>query len=257
MLVSRLYAPLFIAFANAVAVPNALASPDPATDTALVAFHWQLTSATDASGQRVAAFFPTPGQPPGVQFAGGRLSVTGSCNHMSTQYELLDGTRLQLGRATSTMMACPPALAQADAAFGRFLMGTLHVTIEEVASAAPRLRLAAPDGATLAFMGTTTPESRFGSAGTRAFLEVSTQPCPAPESSQCLMVRDRHFNEPGLKTGTPGAWRALPAGIEGYTRVAGEQQVVRVKRFEQPARAGAAAEEHFVLDMVVESRKVP
>ena len=44
--------------------------------------------------------------------------------------------------------------------------------------------------------------------------------------------------------------RALPDGIEGYTPVAGEQHVVRVKRFEQ------AGTEHFVLDLIIETRTV-
>jgi len=70
------------------------------------------------------------------------------------------------------------------------------------------------------------------------------------------MVRDRHFDEQGLASGTPGEWRALPEGIEGYAPVAGEQHVVRVKRFEQAGAAGGAPTEHFVLDLVIETRTV-
>lgn len=106
------------------------------------------------------------------------------------------------------------------------------------------------DGATLTFGGTPTPETRFGGPGARAFLEVSPEPCvaPAPATPPCLMVRDRHFDENGLASGVPGEWRALPEGIEGYAPVAGEQHVVRVKRFEQ------AGTEHFVLDLIIETR---
>jgi hypothetical protein len=49
---------------------------------------------------------------------------------------------------------------------------------------------------------------------------------------------------------------ALPEGIEGYAPVAGEQHVVRVKRFEQAGAAGSAPTEHFVLDMIIETRIV-
>jgi hypothetical protein len=64
------------------------------------------------------------------------------------------------------------------------------------------------------------------------------------------------FDEQGLPSGTPGEWRALPEGIEGYTPVAGEQQVVRVKRFESPGTAGGAPAVHYVFDMIVETRTI-
>jgi hypothetical protein len=133
----------------------------------------------------------------------------------------------------------------------------LQVAIEGE-SGAPLLRLAATDGRALIFAGTPTPETRFGGPGTRAFLEVSPKPCEAPASASppCLMVRDRNFDEQGLESGTPGEWRALPAGIEGFTPATGEQQVVRVKRFEQADAAGGAPTEHFVFDMVVQSTTI-
>jgi hypothetical protein len=152
------------------------------------------------------------------------------------------------------MMACPPPLAKADEAMAKFLSGTLQVAIENVGDA-PQLRLVAADGTALTFHGTPTPETRFGGPGTRAFLEVSAEPCSAP-SPACLKVRDLHFDENGLASGTPGEWRDLPEGIEGYTRAANEQQVVRVKRFEQAGEAGNPRTEHFVLDLVVETRMV-
>ena len=245
--------------APAPAVASTPASPAAAPDTAttLVAYQWQLESATDAAGQSIGALFPSPDKPLGLLFADGRINVTGGCNRMSAGYQLLDAAQLQASPGPTTMMACPPPLANADAAIARFLSGTLQVVIEGE-SGAPQLRLAAADGSTLTFGGTPTPETRFGGPGTRAFLEVSPKPCeaPAPTARPCLMVRDRHFDEQGLASGSPGEWRALPEGIEGYTPVAGEQHVVRVKRFEQAGAAGSAPTEHFVLDLVVETRTV-
>jgi hypothetical protein len=55
--------------------PPTVRPPD--TATTLVAYQWQLASATDASGQSIAALFPTPDKPLGLQFADGRLGVTG------------------------------------------------------------------------------------------------------------------------------------------------------------------------------------
>ena len=244
----------------APAAPAELAAaPAAAPDTAstLTANQWQLKSATDAAGQSIAAFFPTPDKPLGLLFGEGRINVTGSCNRMSAGYQLLDNAQLQATPGPSTMMACPPPLGDADAAIAGFLNGTLQVAIEGD-SGATQLRLAATDGRALIFGGTPTPETRFGGPGTRAFLEVSPKPCeaPAPSARPCLMVRDRHFDEQGLASGSPGEWRALPEGIEGYTPVAGEQHVVRVKRFEQAGAAGSAPTEHFVLDLIIETRTI-
>jgi len=238
------------AVASAPAEPTA-ATPTLDTAATLVANLWQLQSATDGAGQSIAAFFPAPDRPLGVQFGDGRLSVTGGCNRMNAGYQLLDSVQMQVSQGMSTMMACPPPLANADAAFAKFLTGILQVAVEGEAGA-PQLRLASADGTTLTFGGTPTPETRFGGPGARAFLEVSPEPCvaPAPSARPCLMVRDRHFDEQGLASGTPGEWRALPDGIEGYTPVAGEQHVVRVKRFEQ------AGTEHFVLDLIIETRTI-
>ena len=233
----------------------AAATPAPDTATTLVAYRWQLASASDAAGQSIAAFFPTPDRPLGIEFADGRLGVTGGCNRISAGYQLLDSTQLQVGQGISTMMACPPPLGDADAAFARFLAGTLQIAVTGEAGA-PQLRLAATDGSALTFKGTPTPETRFGGPGARAFLEVSPEPCvaPAPAARPCLMVRDRFFDENGLASGTPGEWRALPDGIEGYTPVEGAQQVVRVKRFEQAGAAGGEPKVHYVLDLVIETR---
>jgi heat shock protein HslJ len=232
----------------------AVAAPTADTATTLVAYQWQLKSATDAAGQSIAALFPGPDNLLGLEFADGNLGVTGGCNRIGMGYQLLEGGQLQLSPGRSTMMACPPPLGDADAAIAKFLTGTVTAALQGDA-AAPVLRLAAADGSTLTFSGTPTPETRFGGPGTRAFLEVSPKPCE-PAAPPCLMVRDRAFDEQGLQVGEPGEWRALPAGIEGYTPVAGEQHVVRVKRFEQAATDGGAPTVHFVLDLIIQTSTI-
>jgi heat shock protein HslJ len=231
------------------------ATPEPDAAATLAANQWQLTSAADGAGQALPAFFPADAKPLGLLVADGRLIVTGSCNRLSAGLQWLDATQMQLTPGPSTMMACPPPLAEADAAIAKFLSGTVQVALSGEADA-PQLQLTAADGSVLAFSGTPTPETRFGGPGTRAFLEVSTEPCEAPASSTCLKVRDRQYDENGIAIGTPGEWRALADGIEGFTPVAGEQAVVRVKRFETPGADGSAATEHFVFDMTVETRVV-
>jgi heat shock protein HslJ len=219
------------------------------------AYQWQLTSAMDGTGKPLAAFFPPAQQPLGILVGDGRVSVTGSCNRISAAYRIVDGQRLDLDPAQSTMMQCPPPLAAADSAMAGFLRGALQVSIA-VDAAVPRLRLTAPGGEVLVFDGTPTPETRFGTAGTRAFLEVSPESCDPPAPGTCLRVRDRFFDENGLSRDPPSEWRTLPDGIEGYAPVAGEQHVVRVKRFEQTATNGSDPVQHFVFDMIVETRTV-
>jgi heat shock protein HslJ len=221
----------------------------------LLAYHWRLESAADAAGESIAALFPGPENRLGLEFNdGGRVGVTGGCNRMSAAYQVVDAGRLQLVPGPATLMACPPPLAAADAAIATFLTGTLQAELQGDAGE-PSLRLASADGGVLNFTGTPTPETRFGGPGTRAFLEVSPEPCDAPHDAAagCLKVRDRHFDEQGLRVGEPGEWRALPGGIEGYAPTPGQQQVVRVQRFET---SGAELTVHFVFDMVVESRTV-
>lgn len=238
--------------------------PAPATTTldlatALPAHHWQLRTATDAQGQAIAELFPVPDRPLGLRFADGRVNVDGACNRLGAAYQLLDGAQVQISQAMSTMMACPPPLDRVDAAVAAVLAGTAQVAVDGGPDA-PTLRLVAANGATLVLAGTPTPETRFGGPGTLGFLEVAPQagPCEDPPASErrCLMVREREFDANGLAAGTPGAFRPLAAGIEGYTPTAGERQVLRVKRFQSAVSAGGEAEVHYVLDLVIETEIV-
>ena len=247
------------------AAPAAATTPAPAAvaaidlATGLVAYRWQLRTATDAGGQSLAALFPSAERPLGLGFADGRVNVEGACNRMGASYQLLEGGKIQVGQAMSTMMACPPPLDRVDAAVAAILAGTLQAAIEGTADA-PTLRLVAADGSILQLAGEPTPETRFGGPGTIAFLEVAAQsgPCEVSPASErrCLMVRERHFDADGLATGTPGEFRPLPEGIEGYTPTEGQRQVLRVKRFQREAAAGGEPEVHFVLDLVIETEIV-
>lgn len=244
----------------AEATPAPAAAAAPAADALaarLPAYRWQLRTATDAQGQALADLFPDPERPLALLFADGRMGVEGGCNRSSASYQLLDAAQIQFGQWISTMMACPPPLDRVDAAVVAALEGTLKATIEGAADA-PVLQLVTAAGSTLTLEGAPTPETRFGGPGTIAFLEVSAQrgPCeppPAP-ASECLLVRDRQFDANGIASGEPGEWRPLPQGIEGYAPAAGEQQVLRVKRFEQVPAGGGESTVHYVLDLVIETR---
>ena len=256
-----------VALLDAGAVPNwaqagertlqRVAAPSPAeVQRTLESHRWTLASATDARGQAVPALAARGARPVVLSFAGGRLNVEGGCNRSFGAYRIDDQGRLAAGRMASTMMACEPEAMKIDSALAELLAEPL--TIELTQGAAPALRLVTPAGSTLALAGQTTPEARYG-APARVFLEVAAQTvaCPQPPAgaSACLQVRELQFDAQGLRTGTPGAWQPMAEPIEGYRHESGVRNVLRLKRFDRGAAAGAPRY-LFVLDLVVESEIV-
>ena len=115
------------------------------------------------------------------------------------------------------------------------------------------------DGSEWDLVGHATPETRYGSAGERLFLEVAPLKVacnhPLMPNATCLRVRDVRYGENGVKTGE-GEWRVFHGNIEGYEHREGTRNILRVNRYSL-ARNGqlpADAPSHaYVLDMVVES----
>jgi len=242
------------------AMSAAGAAAAPAADIRLLgAYHWQLTNATDSTGQRIDALFVRPDKPIQLDFSAGRLSVSNSCNNLGGGYNINNG-RLQMSPMVSTMMACfDPALAALDDAITQRLQGSPRLNLQADANT-PHLQLITERRDTLSFTGLPTPETRYGGPGQTVFMEVAahTVPChhPLMPGKQCLQVRERHFDKNGLPAGTPGAWHPLYQDIDGYTHEPGIRNVIRVKRFairNAPADAPSVA---YVLDLVVESHQV-
>jgi heat shock protein HslJ len=223
----------------------------------LEAHRWTLDAATDSRGARLDALFPGKDGRFVFAFSGARLSVTGGCNTLAGGYELTPARELKAGRLAATMKACEPALMQADGALSKLLAGPLRAEVTE--GAQPRLRLVSAAGETLSLTGAATPESRYG-AGTTMFLEVAAAqiPCNPPlmPNATCLQVRERRFDQNGLPSGQPGAWRPLYETIEGYTHQAGVRNVLRVKRYTRSPVPADASAYVYVLDLVVESETV-
>ncbi|SMG55000.1 META and DUF4377 domain-containing protein [Paraburkholderia susongensis] len=245
---------------SSAASTTATASAAPTSGAGLLSqYHWQLNNAIDSKGTRIDALFVRPDQPVQLDFSANRLNVVNSCNNMGAGYSINKG-RMQIGPMVSTMMACPdPSLTALDDAIARRLRGSVSVNLLARGNA-PSLQLVTDSGDTLSFTGVPTAETRFGGPGTTAFLEVAAQtvPCNHPliPGKQCLLVRERHFDEHGLATGTPGEWQPLNQDIEGYTHTPGIRNVLRVKRYtvkNPPADGSSVA---YVLDLVVESEKV-
>ena len=221
-------------------------------------YSWTLESATDSRNRRIAMLPPSKDHPVVLSFSGNRLSLQGPCNRMMGGYEVSAPMQLTVRRGpASTMMGCDPALMNADAALSGILAKPLHIEVDSGQS--PRLRLRSASNDTLTFSGVATPEALYG-PGTTIFLEVSPRhvACehpPAPYTN-CLQVRERHFDEQGLSVGTPEAWRPLYENIEGFTHKEGVRNVVRVKRFNRNPAPKGASSTLYVLDMIVESEMV-
>lgn len=207
---------------------------------------WTLHSTADASGQPVPGV-AVPGHRFVMRFDAQRLSVTGGCNSMGGSWQLDAQGQLVVGRMASTMKACEPALMEADRALAAVLAQPLNVKLE--AGASPRLTLATAKPQTLVLTGQPTPESLYG-APAREFLEVAAQTVPCPSGAgPCLQVRERRFDDKGLRIDPPGEWRVFQGTIEGWQHTPGISNVLRLKRFQRPGDAPAL----YVLDMVIES----
>src|SRR5690606_6301574 len=120
--------------------------PRVADSATLAGYHWRLASATDAGGARIDALFPGDDHVLALEFADGRVSVSGGCNGQGASYGVGDGGRLEIGQMMSTQMACDAPLMDADAAIAALLAQPQEVHFEE--GTPPRLRLVAADGST-------------------------------------------------------------------------------------------------------------
>jgi hypothetical protein len=220
-------------------------------------YRWTLVFATDANNRRIAGLPPGQERSVVLSFAGSRLSVQGPCNRFVGRYRITAANQLTVNVGASTMMACDPALMQADSALSNLLAKPLRVRMTGRPSA--QLKLVSPGHGILNFAGEPTPESLYG-PGTTVFLEIAAQSvaCPNPPSpnTRCLQYRERHYDDKGLAVGTPGEWKPLTFNIQGFTHREGVRNVLRVKQFQRPASAGGAPSTLYVLDLVVESESV-
>lgn len=229
---------------------------DPVLVRTLQAHHWTVQSATDGAGKPIDGVL-VPGHAFVLDFVDDRLSIHGGCNRINGSWRLNPQGQLMVGRLAATMMACEPALMQADKALTEVLAQHLQVQLQP--GATPSLRLVSPTQQTLTLSGLPTMASLYG-APTRIFLEVAAQTVPcqpgASAPTQCLQVRERRFDKQGLRIEPPGDWRAFYGGIDGYTHTPGVRNVLRIDRYQRKQVPADASRYVYVLDMVVESETV-
>ena len=276
---------LLVAAAVALPVMSAAQSAPPSgparrnADAALVralqSNTWTLQSATEPSGQPVEGLL-VPGHAFVMRMQDARVSIQGGCNSMNGGWRLSPPGRpkgadrtappegrpvapphqLTIGRLAATMKACDAPLMQADAALSALLAQPLDVALRS--GDKPELRLVSPTRQTLVFSGQPTFESLYGKA-TRMFLEVAPQTVECVSGvmrGQCLQVRERRFDQHGLRIEPPGAWRVFHGGIDGYTHQADVRNVLRIDRYQRRHVPADASRYVYVLDMVVESEQV-
>jgi heat shock protein HslJ len=257
-------AALFPTFApvHAAEEPAPNSRPSTGADAGLLqilqAHQWSLTAATDSQAQAIATLFPADARPYSFTFSvsppASMLNFKGGCNNFGGRFQFNELGQLVAGPLRSTMMACQPALMQADTALAAMLAQPLQVAITW--GAPPQLQLQTASKEILTLSGQLTPETLYGPA-TLIFLEVGAQklPCRNPRNGQttCLQVREISFDEQGLRSAAPGPWQPFYDDIDGYTHRAGERNVLRVKRFDRKATTEDAAAAVYVLDLIVET----
>lgn len=256
---TRLLATLVLGLAMASAAlaqtPPPRRGADPAVVRSLQANVWTLQSGNEAAGTPIDGLM-VPGQAFQMRLQDARVSIQGGCNTLNGSWRLSPQGQLMLGRLAATMKACEAPLMKADAALSAVLAQPLDVELQP--GERPTLRLVSPSRQTLVFSGQPTPESLYGKA-TRIFLEVAPQTVECVSGvmrGQCLQVRERRFDQHGLRIEPPGEWRIFHGGIEGYTHTPGVRNVLRINRYQRKQVPADASRYVYVLDMVVESETV-
>lgn len=241
------------------ATPMAASASVPTSTITLARYHWQLHDAVDGNNRRLDVLLDKPDQPLQLDFSADSIHVSNACNGMHGGYTIVEG-HLVTTSLLHTMMACAePTLMQRESTIKAVLQGrpTLILT---TSGDTPLLTLAADSGLSLTFAGKPTAEARYDGPGETIFLEVApdTTPClhpPIPGKS-CLLVRERHYDAQGLRSGQPGPWQTLQQDIEGYVHQPNIRNVLRVKRYTLKQPLADAPATALVLDMVVESEIV-
>jgi heat shock protein HslJ len=219
---------------------------------------WRLAAAFNAQGAPDHSWHLAGRAPLQLQFERGHVAVQGLCNTLGASYADAGG-QLRMGPAISTKRACPDAdLMRLEDRVGAALPQVQRYRLQPAAGT-PRLVLFLTDGSRWELDGAPTPQTRYGSAGERVFLEVAPQQVACSSgvmpNAQCLRVREVRYADNGVKQSV-GQWQVFHGRIEGYTHEAGLRNVLRIQRFKlsnPPADAPAFA---YVLDMVVETERM-
>ncbi len=167
----------------------------------------------------------------------GRLSASVGCNRSNAAFDD-DGKRIKLGMLASTMMACPPELANLERRFFGFLERNPSYEVADDA-----LDLSAGDDS-FTFRRLPSPSAR----AVKRFIYVAAErkDCVGIAPMRCLQVRDEK-NDP---------WRLYYGEIIGFDPEPGIEYRLRILEDTVPNPAADAPSKRWFLDLVVEQRVV-
>ena len=188
----------------------------------------------------------------------GRLSISTSCNSISTAWTVANN-ELTTGNSMMTQMACPPAaMQQEQLAIQLFDKQKASFVLDAHNPQQPTLTFMDQTGKRYTFQGKMTPETKYQGQGETIFLEVSpeTKSCTGVAPQTCLQVREIKYNEQGLKTYQAQNWSLFYDTIEGYQHTSKERQVIRVKRYTLKNPAADQSKYAYVHDMTIEREAV-
>lgn len=232
--------------------PASIAKPaQPAAAELLLSdYHW-----VSQSIENTATPYPVE-----LTFFDQRLVVTGLCNNISAGYHL-QGQKMRIQHPASTMRMCDDLdLMHYEQKIASQLeeISTWSIT-KANAPTNPTLNLILQDGSQWQLQGRPTYEAKYGDSVT-IFLEVQPQlfACKHPliNDRLCLKVRTLTYDATGIKQDA-GEWQLFNEKIESYTHEAGIRNVLRVKRYTRNQVPADTSRYVYVLDMVVESERVP
>lgn len=231
--------------------PSKVSSP-------LAAYEWDLANAYDAGGQ-AAAGWKLSGKPAfRLNFESRQLSVKNLCNVVGATYAT-DGSNLRVERVISTMRACADTeLMALERKVATQLPTAKSYSLKS--GGTPQLTIQFADGSRWELSGTPTASTQYGGPGQRMFLEVAPERVACSngvmKDAQCLRVRVVSYSQNGVKLRV-GAWDTFYDEIEGYKHEPGISNVLRVNRFNRQNVPADASRHVYVLDMVVESERMP
>ncbi|TCM69860.1 heat shock protein HslJ [Acinetobacter calcoaceticus] len=187
-----------------------------------------------------------------------RLSISTGCNTLNTSWRIDNGLIIT-GNGASTMKACEPALMkQEQFVAALFNNAKVPFSVSQTQPQTAVLTIITAQGEKLVFNGEMTAEAKYQSQPETIFLEISpvTKSCTGVAPQTCLQVREIKFDQNGVKTQVDKDWTYFYDGIQGFTHVPTERQVVRIKRYEIKNPAADQSKYAYVQDMIVEREQI-
>lgn len=206
-------------------------------------YHWRLRDATDKKGHRIKTLFVQPGKPLQLDFSDEWLSISNSCNSMSSDYMLEGEFLIEGDNGSQTVKACIPRIQALDVEIGKRIGRKMRYAF--ASGDKPVLTLFNADGDKLVFMGE------------RLFFEVAPheKPCAYPpmRGKDCLQVREIRYDAKDRRIATAGKFEEFDASIAGYTHRDGVRDVLRIERFAIKDPPLGTSIYGYTLDAMIES----